>query len=112
MVTPPEIGPEMKNIATGLSLTAHYRDRERHFTSFFNRLSLLQRETCAVTKSEIAPKKSMWTNVKRGTRRRLKQAIYGPERRKMRVIAACRAPSRKTEALYQVRRINADKSHV
>jgi hypothetical protein len=41
-------------IATGLSLNRHYRDRQRHFTSFFNRLSLLQRETTAVTKSKIA----------------------------------------------------------
>jgi hypothetical protein len=52
-------------LVTGLSLNAHYRDRERHFTSFFNRLSLLQRETTAVTKSKIALFRTMKIDMKR-----------------------------------------------
>jgi hypothetical protein len=57
-------------LATGLSLNGHYRDRDRHFTSFFNRLSLLQRETTAVTKSEIALIHATKTDMKRRAGRR------------------------------------------
>jgi hypothetical protein len=53
----PKIGPALDRVIPYV----HYRDRERHFTSFFNRLTLLQRETPAVTKSKIALKRSKET---------------------------------------------------